>query len=190
MVVWLQSRKKFRPPPLGWKRNQWELQHSVLGGASDAMSTVHLASREHLEDCKLERGVHIISPLGLATKDTLGGVPCKPPELGEELSRLGLARIQDLKGRFKLRSVFSKTGWVRRTLQDDEILTVWDVPGDLIRGLQSNQRRALVKHIKVPGKTRSAVVDCLDIWWKKVSSRPRKRILLPTPEEPTPPRAK
>jgi hypothetical protein len=155
------------------------------------MSTVHLASRENLEDCKLEMGEQITSPLGSATKDTLGGVPCKPPELGEELSGLGLARVQDLKAQFKLRSVFSKTGWVRRTLkQDDEILTVWDVPGDLIRGLHSNQRRVLVNNIKVPGKTRSAVVDCLDSWRKRVSSRPNKRILLPSPEESAPPIAK
>jgi hypothetical protein len=148
MLVWLQSRKKFRPSMQGWKQQHWNMLHNELGGASNASSLVLLASREGLEDCTRTctraTGLHIWSPLGSATKDTLPGVPCKPPGMNEYLSGLSLVRIQDLGEWFKLRSVFSKTGWVRRTLKYDEILTVWEVSGDLIRELHSNQRRVLV----------------------------------------------
>jgi hypothetical protein len=190
MVVWLQGRKKFRPPSQGWKRQKWDLRHSDLGGASDALTVVSIASREDLEDCSFQVAKNIVSPLGTATKDTILGVPCRPPEPGEDGSGLALVRLQDLKGRFKLRSVFSKTGWVRRPLRDEEILTVWDVPGDVLRGLQSNQLRALAHNIKVPGKTMSAVVDSIDVWWQRVSTRPLKRILLPTASTPAAPVAK
>jgi hypothetical protein len=146
--------------PDGWHLHKARTTHAAVGGVTDSVDQCFLFSRgsgkvsqsEVSVPRALSRDVHSV------VSDTVSG----PPHAGLEPSRLATPKVLELrpgvyhaggllsmdqpKGYFIVRSVFSATKWCRRRLTPSELATAFDVPYEVIQQCSRHELASLTVH--------------------------------------------
>jgi hypothetical protein len=182
-----------------------EIKHSLCGGLSDACKSIHIYyQRDRV--CNWQVAPVAGRELNSAIDVKVGGLPCPAPQRPvwkqPEVMRLrpntysvgGLYPTDQISPRFVVPCVFSKTGWVRRRLTDEEMVQVLDIPKHVINILSSGEVTALCRERILPGRIATKIVDlcCLNVIRPegKVKSRdpiptPMKRVKCDVESHPT-----
>ena len=161
------------------------LNHANVGGASSTTTSIGFSPGCGIFDkidfakgieCGVKEHTYPILPGSTCTTPMFQGI--KNHQDKGLLSSDAHHALSDVVNReFAVPSVFSKTGWVRRTLTPPEILSVIDTPGEIIKSI--DRKRSLVEEGKfkemiplvVPVKTLQEVTRILFKFDKPIEKR-------------------
>jgi hypothetical protein len=133
--MWL--KEKGVPPSVDWRSPKYWIFHPRLGGVTTASYAICIATRRSAPEMELlpypelpAELDHIINP----TARVPGTTPCAAPgpstdDADPAESRTTVKHQMLDSERFRVRSVYTKTGWMRRKLTPQERLLGRDVPG-------------------------------------------------------------
>ncbi|KAI2508968.1 hypothetical protein MHU86_5463 [Fragilaria crotonensis] len=167
-IAWIDDtgRGRFRwDNKVGWRIHRRSISHAAIGGVTDGIFSVFLASRveEDVGWCIPATGVR--ATLSRVVDPTKGGRAVDPPvaTTGSVEARNTARGLLEWKKRFDkvcVPTVYSKDKWAVRKLSDTELVDVLDLPGTMRKRMNSGQLAQLSK-LKVPGKVMAAVVESL-----------------------------
>jgi hypothetical protein len=154
---------KGKPPKEWWSCQTQTLSHAELGGVTDGVFQVHLASNIFWP-ASVSSTVRIASPpakLKNFLDGSIQGSRCPIPKeksapLGQDTN--GLLLWERRGYMVEAPTVYSKEQWVRRRLASKELCAVLDVPRDI---LKEKECKTLLLSMKIPGKVRAHVVESI-----------------------------
>ena len=149
----------------GWRVHRRSISHAEIGGVTDAMFSVFLASRMEPDSEWTIPASGVRATLSRVVDPTKGGKSVDPPVVGkgsvEALNTaLGLLQWKRRFDRVCVPTVYSKDKWALRRLSDVELADVLDLPGTMRKRMNIGQLAKLSK-LNVPGKVMAAVIDSL-----------------------------
>ena len=171
-----------KPPNDWWICQSRSLSHEMLGGVTNGLFQVHLATSIGLGKevgCKTSSTIpaKLKSILDYTSHGSRCPVPLEgTPPMGQDAK--GLLHWKRRFGIIEAPSVYSNDHWVKRRLTDKELCAVFDLPR---KSLNMNAERDFFHYVNLPGKARARVVEDLRFTFNDTKRKRGKHMSSPDP---------
>ena len=167
-IAWIDDtgRGRFKGPRRSdWKIHRRSISHAAVGGVTDGIFSVFLASRLERDTEWIIPSAGVRTTLSRVIDPTKGGRAVDPPGEAENSTEArntakGLLGWKRRFGQVCVPTVYSKEKWAVRRLYDVELTDALDLPGTMRKRMNSQQLGKSSK-VKVPGKVMAAVIESL-----------------------------
>ena len=159
----LRPRHHASLPPDGWSRGCFDVDHSSLGGVTDAVFKAHFARRDHSSILFDWAYPAVSNTLRQILDPTLQGskVPKTALDASARNAPNGLLSWNKRHGWIYAPSVFSSDHWTKRRLSIKELAKALDTPADALTAITSDDGHCL-QQVAVPGKVLSQLIQCVN----------------------------
>jgi hypothetical protein len=161
VVVWFSNKTRYRPPR-SWTLCTTRVCHADLGGVTDGVHQVQVATRDsEPRNWEWPEPVGMEADLSHVVDSTVMGRVVPEDTLSVERSLLKMSHLSGGSGALVLPCVRSTTGRVSRHLTVKEMSNTLDLPATLVQGLPEVELRSLLRPGLVPSKIRSHVAEAI-----------------------------